>query len=309
MNRFKNILLVNSSGPAGEAALKQVIKLARATAAGITIVEVHNSAPSPLSTYLETRRAYLDLLSESIRREHGVTVTSRLLHGRPFLEVIRLVLKDRHDLVAMAADRVQGVFSLAFGSTSMHLIRKCPCPVWVIQPEAELGFRRILAAVAPSSAIRQNPLDVKILELASSLARKENAHLDIVHAWDFTGKDLETSRSEITAAISEKLYARNETIRRASVTQLLNCVDLTDVQYSLHIEKGEPEIVIPEFARANNIGLIVLGSLRRGGVPGLLIGSSAELILRMVDCSVFTVKPDDLITPVSVEETRISLSA
>lgn len=34
-----------------------------------------------------------------------------------------------------------------FGNTTMHLMRKCPCPVWVIKPGQSKPLGRILAAV------------------------------------------------------------------------------------------------------------------------------------------------------------------
>ncbi len=45
-----------------------------------------------------------------------------------------------------------------------------------------------------------------------------------------------------------------------------------------------------------------MGTVSRTGVAGLLIGNTAERILRQVDCSVLTVKPDGFITPVRLSE-------
>ena len=50
------------------------------------------------------------------------------------------------------------------------------------------------------------------------------------------------------------------------------------------------------------VGLIVMGTVSRSGVAGLLIGNTAEEILRQVDCSVLTVKPDGFVTPVTLDE-------
>jgi nucleotide-binding universal stress UspA family protein len=50
------------------------------------------------------------------------------------------------------------------------------------------------------------------------------------------------------------------------------------------------------------VGLIVMGTVSRTGVAGLLIGNTAGKILRQVDCSVLTVKPDGFVTPVRLAE-------
>ena len=40
------------------------------------------------------------------------------------------------------------------GSTSLHVMRKCPCPVWVMKPAQGKRFARILAAVDTGVLIR-----------------------------------------------------------------------------------------------------------------------------------------------------------
>ena len=66
----------------------------------------------------------------------------------------------------------------------MHLLRKCPCPVWLIKPEKQKSYRRILAAVDVDDAIHNDALSRQILEMASSLALSDFAELHVVHAWE-----------------------------------------------------------------------------------------------------------------------------
>ena len=84
----------------------------------------------------------------------GVEVKTRLVSGTPFLEIIRQVLRDRHDLVMVTVEGADRLQARLFGSTTMHLMRKCPCPVWAIKPTPLKRFARILAAVSlsPSSS-------------------------------------------------------------------------------------------------------------------------------------------------------------
>jgi len=46
--------------------------------------------------------------------------------------------------------------------------------------------------------------------------------------------------------------------------------------------------------------LVVIGTVGRSGVPGLLIGNTAEKVLSTVDCSVLTLKPEGFETPIEV---------
>ncbi|NJO21650.1 MAG: universal stress protein [Sphingomonadales bacterium] len=45
-----------------------------------------------------------------------------------------------------------------------------------------------------------------------------------------------------------------------------------------------------------------MGTVTRTGIAGFLIGATAEDVLRQVDCSVLTVKPDGFVTPVAASD-------
>ena len=301
MKRFKNILMLYAQRVGDDAALARATELAKANVASLTIVEVLDARVEPSTAFFAERQAYLERLAVSVHHE-GVKVSTRVLRGREFLEIIRLVLRDGFDLVVMAADSFEGLRSLTFGTTSMHLMRKCPCPVWVMKPPAQGRFRKILAAVAPAIDGPPDPLDIKILQMASSLARSEGGRLDIVHAWELTGADLETSRSETTKAIRQHLRDWNATVREAAVEAVIAHADLDGLTHEVHLIEGRPEIVLPELAHSLETDLIVMGTVRRGGIAGFLIGTTAEYTLFNVGCSVLAVKPDNFITPVSLND-------
>ena len=45
---------------------------------------------------------------------------------------------------------------------------------------------------------------------------------------------------------------------------------------------------------------VVMGTMGRTGIAGLLVGNTAESILKRVACSVLTVKPEGFVPPVSL---------
>ncbi|MDJ0607661.1 MAG: universal stress protein [Kiloniellales bacterium] len=313
MRRFKNILVLYQGSVGNEQALTRAVDLAKSNGGRLTVAEVLPKLPSdamatlgPFTVsenqaqkcFLEEREAHLDRLTDSIRRE-GIETKVAVMIGKPFLEVIRAVLREHYDLVVMTADIWKGLHQITFGSTSMHLMRKCPCPVWVMHPRAGPRFRRILAAVDPSVTDPSvDPLTLKIMQLASSLARIEDCHLDIVHAWDLQGADLDTSQSEISDEIMTRLVDRNHDSHRSSVQRLVDQSDLHGLDFEVHLPKGEAARLVPQFARDQGSDLIVMGTIARSGISGFLIGDTAELVLRQVECSVLAVKPDGFVTPV-----------
>jgi nucleotide-binding universal stress UspA family protein len=65
-----------------------------------------------------------------------------------------------------------------------------------------------------------------------------------------------------------------------------------------HLPKGWARDELPLLARRVAADIVVLGTLARTGVPGLLMGNTAEAILHQIDCSVLALKPDGFQTPV-----------
>jgi nucleotide-binding universal stress UspA family protein len=137
------------------------------------------------------------------------------------------------------------------------------------------------------------------MDLATSIARLEESTLHIVHAWELTGRSLDRSRSEITEAAMNELLSENEEVQRRELDQVLQGYRLQDISHRIHLARGRPESVILELAETEQVDLIVMGTVCRTGVPGFVIGNTAERILQRAECSVLTVKPEGFVTSVA----------
>jgi nucleotide-binding universal stress UspA family protein len=236
-------------------------------------------------------------------RGSGVPVTGKILHGTPFLEIIREVLRNEYDLVMITAEGRGGLRDRLFGTTAMHLMRKCPCPVWVVRPTQPERYARILAAVDPSSSDEEPyAVNIKILDLATALARRDQCELAVVHTWTFPAEQSLRSGYSVASSELEGWVRQAQDLHRRRLAELLRPYPLQDLKSQVYMLKGKPGRLVPELAARLEAGLIVMGTVSRTGVPGLLIGSTAERILRQVDCAVLTVKPDGFVTPVRLDE-------
>ena len=236
-------------------------------------------------------------------RQSGVQASGEMLYGMPFLEIIREVLRNEHDLVMTTAEGRGDLKERLFGSTTMHLMRKCPCPVWVVKPSPPERYSRILAAVDPNPLDEvQHALNIKIMDLATSLTRQEQGELVVVHTWAFP---VEGALRSSTSVQSSKVDGWVRDVRnqhRRRLAELLRPYALEDLKHQVYLLKGAPGRLIPELAAEKDVELIVMGTVSRTGVAGLFIGNTAEKILRQVDCSVLAVKPDGFKTPVRLDE-------
>lgn len=66
----------------------------------------------------------------------------------------------------------------------------------------------------------------------------------------------------------------------------------------VRLKRGAAREVIPHEIEALEADTLVMGTVGRIGVAGLIIGNTAEDVLNSVECSVVTVKPPDYISPV-----------
>jgi nucleotide-binding universal stress UspA family protein len=69
----------------------------------------------------------------------------------------------------------------------------------------------------------------------------------------------------------------------------------------VELRKGSPEELIPRFVVSEGIDLVVMGTVARTGIAGLVIGNTAERLLQRLPCSVFTIEPAGFRTPVRLD--------
>jgi nucleotide-binding universal stress UspA family protein len=323
MSRFTNILYVRGSESDETCALARAAALARANQARLTALVVVEKLPADMmlngmELTTDTLQKALTEASERRLRElvgaagAGLEIALKVAVGTPFLEVIRDVLGNGRDLVIKCAE-TSGMVGRLFGSDDMHLLRKCPCPVWLCKPNAGARYGRILVAVDaeqfyPREELNsRHALNLLLLELAAALARAEAAELHVAYVWSALGEGV--MRGTALPAPEEQInaYVAAERRRHSRALEAL----LTELETltrargepvpepTRHLPRGSARSELPALAARIGADLVVLGTLGRTGVPGLFIGNTAEAVLHQVDCSVLALKPPGFVSPVT----------
>ena len=312
MDRFKRILIAASPGHLEPLTLRSAVKLADANDAKLTLIDVVAPLP-PWRRKVNVEGRVIDvegalhkdreerlrslLENTQARPDTEVIVTV----GEPFIEVIRRVLADHHDLVFVGGPAPEKPHAPELNSGVMHLLRKCPVPVWVVRPSRS-DNRRVLALVDPDpdDPVRHGLNDL-VLDLATSLARREGADLHIAHAWMLAGEA--TLRSspyvQLPGAVIDVMVTDAEAMRHRQLDALA-IRHVSEGDRTMHMLAGPPGDVLPRLAERLDVGVVVMGTVGRTGLRGLIMGNTAETILRAVRCSVLAVKPEGFVTPVKV---------
>jgi nucleotide-binding universal stress UspA family protein len=309
MKRFKNILFVADRQDGLSIALDRAIAMSTTNGARLTVMDVTPAAG--LAGFV--KQSYAIDLDAQIRQQRlealealvhpytaaDIPVYTRVVTGTLFLEVVRAVLRNGHDLVMKVAQYDSGMAPWLFGSADMHLLRKCPCPVWIDHPGGVTAYHRLLAAVDPFDD-ESGDLQRLILDLATSLAEREHATLDVLHVWELPGESTLTSgRGRIPRSELERMLEETERRHREGLDALLRPYGLGSAAENVHLVKGRPARIISAYASQQQTDLIVMGTLGRAGIAGLIIGNTAEDVLRQSQTAVLAVKPGAFVSPVT----------
>ncbi len=321
MYRFSNILFVADSNVDNAADFARALAVANNNQAKLTVMGLVDASPVPrlkaqlaqhelMTPVVQQQRERLVALVQG-RKAGGAEIEVKVGIGKAFIEIIRDVLLLQRDLVIKPAESFERFAQrLSFGSVDMKLLRQCPCPVWVTRPTPPQSSRKIIAAVDyDQDEAHDDALNPHILNIAISLALAEFAELHIVHAWRLPFESYLRSGHSGTAQVEVYSILQQAEEKRMHWLQALvkkHCVaqgEAADnyLEPQLHSKNGDADQVVSALARQLEVELVVMGTAGRAGIPGLLIGNTAEDILNQIDCSVLAVKPAGFVSPVTLK--------
>jgi nucleotide-binding universal stress UspA family protein len=304
MPSFSSLLVDIDALAVRHPALAQAFDLAARCGARVKVVDVLPDVPARARGFV-TRDIEQELLNHRLEElgaldpPSGVEMSSAVLRGRPAAALIREVQESRHDLLVRAHARDLDAKDRPFGAVDMELLRQCPCPVWLVGPSVRHP-RRMLAAVHANPDDRsEQALNTRIVELALLLADVEDARLTILQAWEAFGAG--TLRGRMTDADLARYCEEARRIASDDFSAFLSAFGTRLSGAVLALENGRPEDVIPAYIRSHQVDLVVMGTVARSGVAGLIMGNTAERVLQRLRGSVVAIKPEGFKSPIAAE--------
>lgn len=296
---YDRILVAVDFSPDAAAALKQAVWLARQT--GVQIVLAHTIPDLSKSVYWGpyeremNQRELRDRSDTAMRRmivdlnAMDLDVKFETLLGEPFVEITHAVQEEGYNLV-LAGTRGLGKWEQFFvGSTAKRLIRKCPSSVWIVKVGHICPPKVVLAATDFSD------VSLKAVKEGLRVAQQASAEFHLLHVVD--SKDVpEDLISRIPKGSSLRQEINEEATRR--LEEFLDSLAVDRTQIQVHLSWGTPWQEIQRISRHQAADLIVIGTVGRSGIKGLLLGNTAEKVLDTCDCSILTVKPDGFVSPI-----------
>jgi len=234
--------------------------------------------------YLHKKKHLLDKLAKPYI-DQGIDVTTKVAWDRPLHEGIvrqalhsdaRFVIKDTHYHSALSR--------ALFTNTDWHLIRSCPSPLWLVQPERSFAQPRILAAVDPLHE-HDKPalLDMRILSEAFEIGDALGGEVHMAHAYNlYLDPDdpdrIEQQHADALRALAGELQVPEE---------------------RTHMQPGNPVDLLPKISADIGADLVIMGAISRSRLENAIVGSTAEKILDRLGCDVLVLKPKGFMSPVT----------
>ena len=304
--QLRKLLVAADFSPPAEAALHRAVSVARNFAAEITVCHVLHDVREAMAVM--RREARWELVAGDIHKyeqalcEESETRLDELLHplqdgsvtlrhetrvGATYIQLIHAVQDHEYELVFVGTRGVTGLKRLVLGSTAQRLLAIAGAGLGG-QSRARL-------------AVEDDPGDDRLFrrQRRSSEAGRGarlalGAELHLLHAVQTAGL-LKSAQAQGYLEDVSSMQIDQEVQQHLQEFAALHCNE-TPVQ--LHVVHGQPAMAIVEAAAQLSADLTVLSTVGRSGLPGLLIGNTAEQVVDSLACDVLAVKPKAFISPI-----------
>lgn len=308
-NTFERVVVAYDGFDSAEKVPARAIELARGSGRALHLVHVVPEVPENVwrwrsvsagvlhAALLKERTEDLERLVRTCARA-GVEARAQVRTGVPHIELIRMATEVKADVIFVTG-RSPSPGRHSVGSTTQRLLRKCPIPLWIERPARRTRRKRIMAAVdlgpPGSAAVSPNP---RIMNIAVAVALRLDAEMFVFHAWSLWGENLLRRPGRVPSGELAQLAEQTRAVQGNLLQDLAREFSTPGLQISPILARGDPQDTIPAAVAENRVDLLVMGSISRTGLPGLIIGTTVEKIVDSVTCSVLTVKPAAFVSPV-----------
>ncbi len=292
MTKFEKVVALIDLNDEHEGVLGKAAFLAKATDASLELVCIDYSSYLEDGQYfdpiqaaelrlqtLEEHRLQLDEIAESLRGD-GLTVDTFVAWGHPSYKSLNEHIKrPEASLVVKSTRHHNKIARLFLSNEDWELIRHCDAPLLLVKGRPWSAKPVFVTAVDPEHS-NNKPLylDRKLLGFAQGLAGKTSGTVHLFHSDavpPFMGVyPLLVNEEDRSAKLAE--------FGKSSGVEKSRC-HWTDLPI---------ETSLPKLLEKLDASVVVMGAISRSGLDRVLIGSTAERLLDLIDRDVLIVRPN-----------------
>jgi nucleotide-binding universal stress UspA family protein len=290
MTRFQKILCPVDFFPGSLHAFDFALKLARNYDARVialhvvepvipTVYEPAFSVPD-LTNELEKQSKRLMKELNAKAEKAGVPLKTEVRLGDINTEIGDAVEKTKADLVVVGTHGSKGFERWLMGSVTEKLMRHCPVPLMVIGGRRKAGTPPPgIDSILVTTDFSDGTSDA--MKYAFSIAQESGAKIDLLHVID------EHVMVEAPSDVRESMI---DGIRK-KLDDLVPGTAKSRREANTTVATGTPYQAILKTAKKDKVGLIVMNVHGKGMLDRVLVGSTAERVVRGAECPVLLIPP------------------
>jgi nucleotide-binding universal stress UspA family protein len=288
-----SILTTTDFSPESLKGVRYAAFLAEFFSADLTVL--HAIEPSPAFSGFESvvlarddadlvgfaRAELAKLVQSEIKTRDGVSHI--VASGKAFDQIVNFARKTKADLIVLSTHGFTGVKRVIMGSTAEHVVRHATCPVLTVPSKFQDKPTRPKRIFVP---IDFSNLSKDALQYARLLAEAFSANIvlgSVVEQYP----EGPLVASELTTQVMMPLIREAETELERIADELKN---LTTAKIKVEVSAGRPSHEICAMAKRAGADLIVLTTHGYTGLKRMLIGGTAERVVRHAQCPVLVVR-------------------
>ncbi|MFC3092907.1 universal stress protein UspA [Alteromonas sediminis] len=303
---FKNLLCVLTATHRCDDVLSHAVHLAERYQAKLNVLLALDSLPPNANMIMESAN-YVDSkisIEEQARTwlnakvaewNERYPIDGQVTIGNPLAHIEEATQGGVDLVIKQASD---DLLDRLFGTDDMHLVQTCASPVLLTHHKLPHQYKHILVAVdanyhyPPEEAESRKRINHQLVAHGLQIAQRENAQCHIVSVFDVYPPALlgdgfivipqDALEDEAQVIAAEQREILDELVANYAPT-------LTP---KVHVVQGNPRSELAALANNVNADLVVMGTVARTGISGLLIGNTADAIISQLNCAVLTFKTE-----------------
>lgn len=232
----------------------------------------------------EMTRAARDRLGD-LKAAHPAVADVKVVGGRAWSTINELADDEGAALIVMGAHETVG-FDALLGSTTDRVLHHAQRDVLVVKSSKHPGsgprppYRHVLAAVDFSARGHAAVLR------AAQWAGGAQATLTLLHVVDHFPVD-RSNEAIAPEDLDPEAFAQQAALQR--LAELRDGIGLAEVEMQVEVSTGSAKRVVPAYAQAHDVDLVVIGSHGHYGLE-VLLGTTADGVVHRAPCDVLVVR-------------------
>ena len=245
--------------------------------------------------FLKSAKLHLDKLAA--RLLPGKLLGRKMVReGNAAFEVVQAAKVLKADLIVLSTNSRSGLQRAMFGSTAERIVRHADCPVLTVRRQTGTSAKQMLLSEKPAypAGLPWNrilvPLDfslssLRALEAIVPLAQPCGARLFLLNVIE--PNPYSTGMDGSILLLPDYTMARDA---KSQLPRIAHHFVPASVPVTPLVLRGRASSVIVETAAQNGVDLIVLSTHGHTGLNRLLLGSTAEQVVRHANCPVLVLR-------------------